>query len=769
MVIHSAMLITSTTTAHSANKVSRYTAVAHTPSAPSTHPSADMSIIRVAIDVPVDTLFDYQALDATKADIGRRVLVPFGRKTAIGVIIEISDASEVPAARLKSALRVLRDMPPVAPEDLRLMQFAAEYYRHPLGAVVMDALPARLRAVAGLSRAREAGVYLLTAAGSALPTTALPARAHAQLRLLARLKAGPLGPVEARALLPRVQAHLKRFIARGWVRLEEGQRSDTPPSLPAAASPPALASEQAAAVSEICAGLGAYRAFLLLGVTGSGKTEVYLHAIAAALQAGKQALLLVPEIALTPQLETLVALRFPGTRTVSLHSGLAELERLEHWQAARDGQARIVLGTRLAVFAPLPDLGLIVVDEEQDSSFKQSEGFRYSARDLAVTRARQRGVPIVLGTATPAFETYHNAVTGRYKLLELHTRIGAPAPRISCIDTRTGKLADGLSQRLLAAVRERIAAGEQTLVFINRRGYAPVLMCRSCGWTSGCRRCSAQLVLHLSERRLRCHHCGHESPTPAACPDCGNPDLAPVGQGTQRVEEALARHFPQARILRIDRDTTRRRRAWQTMRRRIQDREVDILVGTQILAKGHDFPYLNLVGVLNPDSRLYSDDFRATERLYALLTQVAGRAGRGGVQGEVLIQTEFPHHPLYAALCRQDYRAFADSALIERRQAGFPPFVYQALLRAEAPRLATALEFLAEAAGKGRALDAGMTLYDPVPAALPRRAGRERAQLLVQSESRQQLRAFLEAWHSSLARARAARARWSLDVDPLDF
>ncbi len=728
-----------------------------------------MPIIRVAIDVPVDTLFDYQALDATGADIGRRVLVPFGRKTAVGVIIEVSDASEVPAARLKSALRVLRDMPPLAPEDFRLMQFAAEYYRHPLGAVVMDSLPARLRRVADRSRSRGTGVYLLTAAGSALPTTALPARAHAQLRLLERLKAGPLGLAEARALLPNALALLKRFIAHGWVSLEEDRGADTPPSLPAAASPPVLTPEQAGAVTEICAGLGEYRPFLLLGVTGSGKTEVYLHAIAAALRAGRQALLLVPEIVLTPQLETLVALRFPGTRTVSLHSGLAELERLEHWQAARDGQARVVLGTRLAVFAPLPELGLIVVDEEQDSSFKQSEGFRYSARDLAVTRARQRGVPVVLGTATPAFETYHNAVNGRYKLLELPTRIGAPPPRIACIDTRTEKLADGLSQRLLAAVRERLAAGEQSLVFINRRGYAPVLMCRACGWTSGCRRCSALLVLHLAERRLRCHHCGHDSPTPAACPDCGNPDLAPVGQGTQRVEEALARHFPQARILRIDRDTTSRRRAWQAMRQRIQDREVDILVGTQILAKGHDFPYLNLVGVLNADSRLYSDDFRAAEQLYALLTQVAGRAGRGGVQGEVLVQTEFPHHPLYAALCRQDYRAFADSALAERRQAGFPPFVYQALLRAEAPQLATALDFLDEAVRKGRAIDPDVTLYDPVPAALPRRAGRERGQLLVQSVSRQQLRAFLAAWHGALSGVRAARARWSLDVDPLEF
>ena len=729
-----------------------------------------MPIIRVAMDVPVDTLFDYRALDATDADIGRRVLVPFGQKTAVGVVIEISGSSAVPASRLKSALRVLRDMPPLAPEDLRLMRFAADYYRHPLGNVVMDALPAQLRRVAtGPSRPVRRGIYCLSAIGAKLAVSSLPARAHAQRRLLERLKSGPLGQAEAKALLPNAHDLLKRFITRGWIKLEEEQGSDTPPLLPAATTPPSLTPEQAAAVAEIRAGLGEYRPYLLLGVTGSGKTEVYLHAIAATLAAGKQALLLVPEIALTPQLERLVALRFPGTRAVSLHSGLAELERLEHWQAARDGRARIVLGTRLAVFAPLPELGLIVVDEEQDSSFKQSEGFRYSARDLAVTRARQRDIPVLLGTATPAFETYHNAATGRYTLLALSNRIGAPAPRVACVDTRNEKLSDGLSQRLLEAVRQRIAAGEQSLIFINRRGYAPVLMCRACGWTSGCHRCSALLVLHLAERRLRCHHCGHDSPTPVACPDCGNPDLAPVGQGTQRVEEALSRHFPRARVLRIDRDTTSRRRAWQAMRQRIEDREVDILVGTQILAKGHDFPNLNLVGVLNADSRLYSNNFRADEQLYALLTQVAGRAGRGGTQGEVLVQTEFPHHPLYGALCQQDYRAFADSALAERRQAGFPPFVYQALLRAEAPRLATTLEFLDEAARKGQTLDARVTLYDPVPAALPRRAGRERAQLLVQSKSRQQLRAFLDAWHAMLSSTRATRVRWSLDIDPLDF
>lgn len=728
-----------------------------------------MTIIRVALDVPVDTLFDYRASDIGPGDIGCRVLVPFGKRTAVGIIAEIPQSTEVSPARLKSALRVLRGEPQLTEEDWRLVRFAAEYYCHPVGAVVMGTLPAHLRRAAQPAASTGRGHYVLTATGKRLADAELPERARAQRRLLERLRRGPLGHAEARALVARPQPYLKRFLASGWIEVAGDIDESGIAPAHAASSAPELTAEQARAVSEIGNRFDGFRTFLLLGVTGSGKTEVYLRAIAAALESGRQAILLVPEIALTPQLEALVARRFPATRTVSLHSGLADMERLQHWRAAANGQARIVLGTRLAVFAPLPQLGLIVVDEEQDSSFKQGEGFRYSARDLAVIRGRQRGVPVVLGSATPALETYHNALSGRYTLLTLTQRIGAPPPRVVCIDTRSEKLADGLSGRLLGALRECVSRGEQALVFINRRGYAPVLLCRACGWTSGCPRCAAQLVLHLPERRLHCHHCGHVSAPPAGCPTCGNPDLAPIGHGTQRVEEALAQQLPQARILRIDRDTTRRRRAWQIMRERIQERAVDILVGTQILAKGHDFPHLNLVGVLNADSRLYSTDFRAAERLFALLTQVGGRAGRGGTQGDVLIQTDFPHHPLYRALQQQDYRAFADAALAERRQAGFPPYVYQALLRAEATRLGTALDFLVEAARKARAFQAGVTIYDPVPAALPRRAGRERAQLLVQSDSRQRLRDFLRAWRAALAQLRVTHARWVIDVDPFDL
>jgi primosomal protein N' (replication factor Y) len=480
-------------------------------------------------------------------------------------------------------------------------------------------------------------------------------------------------------------------------------------------------------------------------------------------------LLLVPEIALTPQLEGTIRTRFPATPLVILHSALNERERLQRWLAAQSGEARIVLGTRLAVFASMPELGLIIVDEEHDASLKQSEALRYSARDLAVVRARQCDIPIVLGSATPALETYHNAVTGRYRLLTLTRRISARAPHIQSVNTRGERLVDGLSPRLLGAIAVRLERKQQSLVFINRRGFAPVLLCRACGWLSECHRCSANLVLHLDERRLHCHHCGYQAPVPAACPKCGNQDLGPIGHGTQRLEAALSQHFPNARILRIDRDSTRRKLAWPGMRRQIENREVDILVGTQILAKGHDFAHLNLVGVVNADSLLYNTDLRASERLYALLTQVAGRAGRGDIAGEVLIQTEFPNHPLYLALQNQDYVSFAESLLEERRQAGFPPYVYQALLRAEAPRIDAALGYLAHAAAIGRTLSEQVTIYDPVPATMVRRAGRERAQLLAQAESRSLLQRFLAAWHTRLSTEQSSPARWSLDVDPLEF
>jgi primosomal protein N' (replication factor Y) (superfamily II helicase) len=727
-----------------------------------------MTYVRVGLDVPVNQLFDYSAPDATIEDVGRRVVVPFGKRSAIGVIVEVDAKPAVEAARVKPVLALLRDEPRFSSDDLRLLKFAAQYYQYPLGRALVAALPTRLRHEAAPPPSQR--VYALTAAGHAAANGPPSVRAPVRLRLLTALRGRPyLTALEVNQVAPSARAALNALIACGWVEARNAPESAAQGLATSVSAAPVLTSSQAAALEAISAKLGRYGAFLLHGVTGSGKTEVYLGAAARALQHGRQVLILVPEIALTPQLEALVQARFPGTVLARLHSGLGERERLENWRTAQSGAARIVLGTRLAIFVPLPQLGLIVVDEEHDTSFKQTEGFCYCARDLAVVRASQRALPVVLGSATPALETYHNAQTGRYTLLELPQRVNARPPAIALIPVNRAALDEGLAPPLLAAVAARLEQREQTLIFINRRGYAPVIMCHACGWLSGCHRCSAQLVLHLAARELRCHHCGHCTGVPEACPACGNPALAPVGQGTQRIEAALARHFPQARILRIDRDTTRRRQAWAGMRRRIQAREVDVLVGTQMLAKGHDFPHLGLVGILNADGLLYSADFRASERLFALLTQVAGRAGRANAPGEVLIQTEFPAHPLYTALCSGSFAQFAHTLLTERRAARFPPYTHQALLRAQATRLEAALAFLESAKRIGLELSKSVELYDPVPAAIARLAGRERAQLLVQCASRRVLQAFLEAWRARLAVGRASVARWALDVDPIEL
>ena len=539
---------------------------------------------------------------------------------------------------------------------------------------------------------------------------------------------------------------------------------------------PALTGEQQAALDAI-AGERGFRAHLLHGVTGSGKTEVYLRLVERALAEGQQALLLVPEINLTPQLEARVAARFPAAHLVSLHSELSEAARTRNWKAAFDGTARIVLGTRLAVFPPMPDLGLIVVDEEHDPSFKQQDGMRYSARDVAVFRAHARAIPIVLGSATPSLESWANATDprtpARYRLLSLKERAveNARLPAVRRIDTRLEKLQDGCCDALLKAINERLARGEQSLVFLNRRGYAPVLTCTACGWISNCRRCAANLVLHLADGRLRCHHCGFEIRVPKACPTCGNQDILPFGRGTQRLEEALAARFPYARILRADRDSAKSRKQWEALVERIHNGEADILVGTQMLAKGHDFPKLTLVGVLGADAALFAADWRAPERLFAQLMQVAGRAGRADLPGEVLIQTQYPDHPLYASLVKHDFPAFADAQLKEREQAGFPPYTFQAMLRAESPQMADAIAFLATARAWPQAAEhPEVILYDPVPMRLARRANFERAQLLVESPSRRALQVYLACWRECLEGIKApSRLRWHLEVDPLEF
>ena len=675
-------------------------------------------ILKVALDTPLDVVFDYRwhpfdAADATPV-AGQLVLVPFGRREVIGLVVAVTSATEVAPEKLKQVLALRAQLAPLSAHWLALCAFAADYYQRPLGEVAIPGLPKNLRALTTVSLERA-------------------------LKKLAKLP--PL-------------------------------HDPTP-----AAMPQLNPAQQQAA--DAIAGASGFAPALLYGVTGSGKTEVYLQAAAQILAQEaegdnpSQILILVPEINLTPQLEGNIRARFPGVMVATLHSGLAEGERLANWLAAHTGRARIILGTRLAILASVPHLRLIIVDEEHDPSYKQQEGLRYSARDLAVWRAHQLAIPIVLGSATPALETWQHGQTGRYRKLELRERAvrDAVLPKVRLIDMERDKPADGITSTLVAALRLRLERGEQSLLFLNRRGYAPVISCEACGWVSDCPRCTAFMVLHKQDRRLRCHHCSLEQRIPKSCPTCGNVDVQPMGRGTQRVEEGLQLIFPEARLLRIDADSTRLKGSAQAAFDSVHRGEVDILIGTQMVAKGHDFQNLTLVGVLNPDTALFSQDYRASERLFAQLMQVAGRAGRvaqkeGGSVSEVLVQTRYPQHPLYGALMAHDYDRFATGLLEERRQAALPPYIYQALLRAEARELALALEFLQSAA---TCLDRpGITINDPIPMSMTRVANVERAQLLVESASRPALQAFLKEWIAAL-RAMKARVKWSLEVDPVDI
>ena len=728
-----------------------------------------MPIVRVALPLPLPQMFDYLAADASAADVGRCVKVPFGRGERNGLIVGLACAADgeggIDPARLKTVLHIQRDVPPLPADWLELVAFVARYYHAPLGEVVALALPPGLRRADGVSGEDEDPLLDIGAAGTeALQATRRPSKALALLQALAQDSA----PWRRSVVREREGGEaVGDLLRRGWLvpAAQDTQRRDATGSLPA------LTAEQDGALQAMLAAGDGFCSWLLHGVTGSGKTEVYLRLAAHRLAQGRQVLMLVPEIALTPQLEQRVAQRFAAARVVSLHSGLADGARSRGFVQALSGHADIVLGTRLAVFTPLPRLGLILVDEEHDASYKQQEGVRYSARDLAVWRARQRDVAVVLGSATPALETWYHAHNERYALQVLSQRaLAAAMPTVRCIDVRRLKLDEGLSPGLLAAITQRLARGEQSLVFLNRRGYAPVLSCPACGWVSRCPHCSANLVVHLVDRRLRCHHCGCDSAMPRACPGCGNQDIQPFGRGTQRVEARLAELFPQARVLRVDRDAARTRKQWESLLATIAAGCADILVGTQIMAKGHDFPNLTLVGVIGADASLHAADFRAPERLFQQLMQVGGRAGRGSLPGEVLIQTEYPAHPLFLHLARHDFDAFARMELQSRRSAGFPPFSHQAMLRADAPALDDALEFLRHARrlADARATE-GVRIFDPVPMRMTRLARRERAQLLIESDQRGPLQAFLADWVAQLYCQRTARElRWQLDVDPLD-
>jgi primosomal protein N' (replication factor Y) len=722
------------------------------------------AILRIALPVPLGQLFDYRAAAAPASPPvpGTRVLVPFGRGRRVGVVVAVSDTTDVPSERLREILQVL-DPEPLFDAELRdTIAWAAGYWQAPLGEAYAAALPLALRTARPLPDLGHES-WALTAAGSAARTAA--SRRGGSAALLDLLAAGTLDAAALDFALPGWRAAARRLqraglVARGDRIGDEAGRA----TLPA----PPLSAEQQCAVTTIAAAHGRFQPFLLQGVTGSGKTEVYLALIGQALARGEQTLLLVPEIGLAPQ--TLRRLRERlGVTIAVLHSNLAEGARARAWLAARAGSAGVIVGTRSAVFTPLPRAGLIIVDEEHDSSYKQQEGFRYHARDLAVMRARAFGVPVLLGSATPSLESLANVESGRYALLRLLTRPGGSSmPRVQVLDLRRQRAEHGLSPPLLQALDETLGRGEQALVFKNRRGYAPVLLCHACGWHAECPRCQRPLTLHAARATLLCHHCGHAQPIPAQCPACAGGPLQPQGHGTERLEQALQVRYPSLPVLRVDRETTRGRDGFAARLAPLAAGGAAVLVGTQMLAKGHDLPNLTLVAIVGVDAGLYSVDFRAPERLAQLIVQVAGRAGRAAKPGRVLLQTHHPDHPLLQRLLAGGYTALAKELLAERRAASLPPYAHQALLRAQAPQRTDVDAFLSAAAA-ALPRDGGLEVAGPWPAPLPRRAGLERGQLLVICASRATLHGALTPWHAALAGLPAARrVRWSLDVDPAD-
>jgi len=730
-------------------------------------------ILQVALDTPLRRVFDYlppPGLEARAVPApGVRVLVPFGRQRLIGILVGIVSETTVPSLKLKAALEFFDDRPVFDPVTFELLRWAADYYHHPIGEVYAAALPAALRS--GHPTAVSTEHWSLTALGREELEGPSSKRAPQQRALLAWLadRTEATADEAGESFKP---ALLKSLAARGWIaaRVLAAPTALTPmPIEPSERGELALTGAQRQAVEGILATLSTFSVHLLDGVTGSGKTEVYLRAIAAAIADGAQALVLVPEIALTPQLVDRFRRRFSAGLAV-VHSGLTDSERRDAWRSAHSGQARIIIGTRSAVFTSLPKLALIVVDEEHDASYKQHEGFRYSARDLAVMRARGAAVPVILGSATPSLETLENAASGRYIRHVLPQRPGAAQPpRMSLIDLRRHAAEQGLSTPAMQAIDQHLKAGGQIIVFLNRRGYAPSLFCNSCGWVAPCAHCDARMTLHRRAQQLRCHHCGAQAPVPTICANCGQALLA-VGQGTERVEETLARLFPDAPLARLDRDSASARGSIQTVLDRVHSGEARILIGTQMLTKGHHFPEVTLVVILDADQGLFASDFRATERLAQTITQVAGRAGREARAGEVMIQTEFPEHPLLNRLITEGYESFAASALAERREAQWPPYSRLALLRAEARDSAALDTFLRAAAASGEGLrENAVKIRGPAAALIARRADHYRAHLLIETALRSTLQHFLGRWLPKIDDLhRPAGLRWSIDVDPLE-
>ena len=721
---------------------------------------------RIAVNVPLsDGLLTYSYSEPLPP--GTRVLVPFRNKTVVGIVWETDIAPDMDTARILSVQTAFVEEKPLPQSWRDLLAFTSRYYHYPTGQAVFAALPQGLKETRVVEMPQPPLFYALNEAGRA--QTPPPSRFNKKAALWDALLSGGMTMAALKQVNAQAAKLIEDWAEQGWIETMEAAK----PVLrscngQASHSEFVLNADQQKASDEIQTAFGKFQPFLLYGITGSGKTEVYFDAMAKVLAQGRQVLFLLPEINLTPQLLKRVENRFVDVPTAVLHSQMAAGRRTQDYLRAMLGQVKLVIGTRLAVFTPLPDVGLIVVDEEHDGSFKQDNELRYHARDLAVWRAKQSGCPVVLGSATPSLESWHKAQSGAYRLLQLTERAhtAAQLPQVDILNVGRLKLDNGFSPQALQLLKQNFEAGGMSLVYLNRRGFAPALFCGDCGHTFGCPNCSAKMVLHQRARQLRCHHCDHREPIPFKCPDCGNQDLTAVGHGTQRVEETLRAFLPKAAVVRVDRDSTAHKNDWADLYRRIADNEIDILVGTQMLAKGHDFARLNLVIVLNADGSLYSADFRAPERLFAELMQVSGRAGRADKPGKVLIQTQLPEHPVFAAVKAQDYAVFAENELNERQMFAMPPFGFQTAVRADAPRVADAMEFL-NAAKETLAplLPESVSQFGAAPMLMVRLAERERAQVFLESTSRQDLHRAVSLWVQVLQQNRDGKIRWSVDVD----
>ena len=721
---------------------------------------------RIAVNVPLsDGLLTYS--HSKPLPPGTRVLVPFRNKTVVGIVWETDIAPDMDTARILSVQTAFVEEKPLPQSWRDLLAFTSRYYHYPTGQAVFAALPQGLKETRAVEMPQPPLFYALNEAGRA--QTLPPARFNKKAALWDVLLSGGMTMAALKQVNAQAAKLIEDWAKQGWIETTEAAKSVLRScNGQVSYSEFVLNADQQKASDEIQTAFGKFQPFLLYGITGSGKTEVYFDAMAKVLAQGRQVLFLLPEINLTPQLLKRVENRFADVPTAVLHSQMAAGRRTQDYLRAMLGQAKLVIGTRLAVFTPMDDVGLIVVDEEHDGSFKQDNELRYHARDLAVWRAKQSGCPIVLGSATPSLESWHKAQSGAYRLLQLTERAHASAqlPQVEILNVGRLKLDNGFSPQALQLLKQNFEAGGMSLVYLNRRGFAPALFCSDCGHTFGCPNCSAKMVLHQRARQLRCHHCDHREPIPYKCPGCGNQDLTAVGHGTQRVEETLRAFLPKAAVVRVDRDSTAHKNDWADLYRRIADNEIDILVGTQMLAKGHDFARLNLVIVLNADGSLYSADFRAPERLFAELMQVSGRAGRGDKPGKVLIQTQLPEHPVFAAVKAQDYAVFAENELNERQMFAMPPFGFQTAVRADAPRVADAMEFL-NAAKETIAplLPESVSQFGAAPMLMVRLAERERAQVFLESTSRQDLHRAVSLWVQVLQQNRDGKIRWSVDVD----